>query len=365
MHIKRWLVSILFIFAIIASLGFVKFKQVQAAIAFGESFPEPSGSVKSTLVEMKETSDEYRVVGEVKAKKSLTLTTEYAGPVEFVGFTPGQNVDKGQVLLKQDIKIETANLKAAKARLKLTKSAFERQSALLKESRTSQNDVDVAEANMAVAAAEVENLSSVIDKKTIIAPFDGYVGLEDFQPGQMLQANSVITRLIGRTETIWVDFALPQTVSQPSIGDKVLIQVIGQTSTPLHAEIVAQEPSVNASSRQQIYRAEVANTERVLSPQQIVSVIVNGAAKTQAVVPANAVYRNHTGDYVYQLNQDEKKNWRAQPVKVVLGQRKGDEQIIQSGLEGGEFIATEGAFKLSEGLLVYTQTPEHLGGNGK
>lgn len=361
MYIKRWLVSFFFIFAIIASLGFIKFTQVQAAIAYGESFPEPSGSVKSTIVSSQETANVYRVVGEVKAKKSLTLTTEYAGPITFVGFAPGQNVDKGQVLVKQDVRIETANLNAAKARLKLAKSAFERQTALFKEKRTSQNDVDVAEADMSVAAAEVENLSSVIEKKTIVAPFDGYVGLEDYQPGQMLQANSVITRLIGRTDKVWVDFALPQTVAQPNIGDNVVIEIIGQASVQLQAKIIARDPIVNANSRQQVYRAELANTEKVLSPNQMVSVIVTDAVKERIVIPANAVYRNHTGDYVYQLNKDEQQNWRAQPVKVILGERKGDKQIIQQGLSGGEFIATEGAFKLSEGLLVYTQPPSSQG----
>lgn len=361
MYIKRWLVSILFTFAVIASLGFVKFKQVQAAIAFGESFPEPSGSVKSAVVAMQETADVYRVVGEVKAKKSLTLTTEYAGPIEFVGFAPGQNVEKGQVLLKQDIKIETANLKAAKARLKLAESAFQRQSALLKEKRTSQNEVDVAEANMSVAAAEVENLTSVIQKKTLIAPFKGVVGLEDFQPGQMLQANSVITRLIGSVDTIWVDFALPQTVAQPNIGSDVTIEIIGQKAKPLSARIIAREPLVNANSRQQRYRAEVQNVENTLSPQQIVTVIVRGPEKEQAVVPSNAIFRDHTGEYVYELIQDDEKNWRAHPLKVALGQRNGDQQVVREGLAGGEFIATEGAFKLSEGLLVYTQAPGQKG----
>ena len=75
MNIKRWLTSIAIIFVVIASLGFVKFQQIQAAIAFGESFPEPSGSVKSAVVSTVTRADYLDVIGEAKATRSLTLTT--------------------------------------------------------------------------------------------------------------------------------------------------------------------------------------------------------------------------------------------------------------------------------------------------
>jgi membrane fusion protein (multidrug efflux system) len=39
---------------------------------------------------------------------------------------------------------------------------------------------------------------------------------------------------------------------------------------------------------------------------------------------------------------------------VTLGEKLGDQQVVLSGLNGGEFIAGEGAFKLREGILVYT-----------
>ena len=138
MNITRWLISIALIFVVIASLGFVKFQQIQAAIAFGESFPEPSGSVKSTVVETVELANSYDVIGEAKAPKSLTLTTEYAGPITYVGFAPGDNVKAGQVLLRQDSSLDQANLKAAHARLKLAKAQYKRQATLLSQKRTSQ-----------------------------------------------------------------------------------------------------------------------------------------------------------------------------------------------------------------------------------
>jgi membrane fusion protein (multidrug efflux system) len=84
------------------------------------------------------------------------------------------------------------------------------------------------------------------------------------------------------------------------------------------------------------------------------------------VVPTNAIKRNHFGEFVYRLEKDEQQNWRAKAIKVELGERVEDQQIILSGLDVGEFIATEGAFKLQENLLVYTQADNAfaaVGGN--
>lgn len=365
MNIKRWLVSIALIFVVIASLGFVKFQQIQAAIAFGESFPEPSGSVKSEVVTTQPVTNKYEVVGEAKATKSLMLTTEFAGPITFLGYEPGDNVKAGQVLLRQDTSIDEANLKAAQARHKLAKAQYSRQATLLNQKRTSQNDVDIAEADMSIAAAEIERLSSVIAKKTIIAPFDGTVGLDDYQVGQLLDVNTTVTRLIGNSDEIWIDFSLPQTAIQPDIGNSITVSTIGQNSRQFQAYIIARNPQINETSRQVSYRASLDNEDRQITPNQMVNIVVEGKKVNTVLVPINAIYRDHTGSYVYLLKQDEQNNWRAHAVAVTLGKRMNNKQVVLSGLSGNEFIATEGAFKLSEGLLVYTQAPDKSRGRGE
>ena len=360
MHIKRWLISIVIVLVVVFSLGLVKFNQIQAAIAYGESFPEPSASVKSTFVESLSHSHVNEVVGQLVAPKLLSITSEFAGPVTFVGFGPGDNVEQGQVLLRQDISVEQANLKAARARLKLAKTNYQRLTQLLKEKRVSENEVDAAEAEVAIADAEVDNLTAVIAKKTITAPFTGSVGLEQFQVGQMLMVNHPITTLVGADQYIWVDFAVPQTLTQPSIGDIVNVELMQANGAMGQAKIIARQPTLDATSRQHSYRAQLLNRDRVFSHNQVVSVTIASKPKMTVAVPTNAVTRSHQGSFVYQLEQDAQQNWRAKPVEVVVGERVNDMHIVLSGLSGGEFIATEGAFKLSEGLLVYTEIPNQL-----
>lgn len=355
MKVKAWLAAILLVVLVIVALGFTKFTQIQAAIAFGESFPEPSATVKSVYAQTTQYTQTVKVVGQLSAPKQLTLSNEYPGLVSEVNYKPGDLVEKGQALIKLDTRIEAANLAAAKARLALAQSTFKRFEALLKQKRISQEEVDQARANLLVAEAEVTNLSLVIAKKTLSAPFAGRVGLEQYEVGQYLDGNTQLTTLVGVNPTIWLDFSLPQTIQQLAIGDTVTVQLIGQGDTAIPAKVIAKTAQINAGSRQQGYRAELNNTDNQFTPNQIVSVFVPVATNTVVAVPTNAITRNHFGEFVYVLEKDAAQNWRAKPVKVTLGDKVHDQQMVLSGLSGGEFIAAEGAFKLSENLLVYTE----------
>ncbi|MBQ4845373.1 efflux RND transporter periplasmic adaptor subunit [Pseudoalteromonas sp. MMG005] len=360
MNIKRWLISVLILGVTIASLGFMKFTQIQAAIAFGESFPEPSASVKSSYVERIEYSKKSKVIGQLQAKRTLDIRNEYAGLIVKINYQPGDFVTQDQILFELDTSIERANLAAANARLTLAKSTQTRLAKLLAQKRVSPDQVDQADADVTIAKAEIANLTAVIDKKTIRAPFNGQIGLTQYQPGQLLDVNTLLTSLVALDNTIWVDFKLPQTLPQLIVGDEVNIRIVSTNiseSELLMAKVIAKSATIDVSARQLAYRAELKNSQQKLHHNQMVSVVVSTPSNQVLAVPSNAIARNHLGAFVFTLSQDDTKNWRAKSIQVELGERQGDLQIITNGLAGHEFIATEGAFKLKDQLLVYTQVP--------
>ncbi len=355
MNIKRWIISILIIFTVIAGLGFTKFNQIQAMIAFAESFPEPSATVQSTYAQNIDYTQTNKVIGQIVSPSIVEISSEYPGPITYVGFVPGDTVTKDQVLLRQDTRIEQAQLAAAKARVVLAESTYSRLNKLLEKERISPDQVDRAQADLAVAKAEVENLRVVISKKTISAPFSGQVSLEQYQLGQLLDANVKITTLVGLNDTIWVDFSVPQTLRQPSLGEQVTVALVNRESGQRQATIIAKMPMLDANSRQQNYRAKLSNLDGVLQHNQIASIHVPVYTRQAVIVPTNAITRSHFGVFVYTLEKDKANNWRAKAIQVTLGEKLGDDQVVLSGLNGGEFIASEGAFKLKENILVYTE----------
>lgn len=361
MKIMRWLTTIGLIVTVVASLGFVKFSQIQAMIAFGESFPEPSAAVNTVTTEKSLYQAKSKVTGQVVAPKIIELTNEYQGKIVSVGFVPGQAVNKGQVLLQLDISEEKARLSAADARLTLAQKTVERVGDLRANNRISAEALDQAEAELSIARSEVENLEVVISKKTITAPFAGTVGLNNFHAGQFLAAYTAITTLVGDQQRMWIDFKLPQTAMPLNVDDVVDFATIENHSRAGSARIIAKTPVLTASSRHVQYRAEFSN-DATLGHNTLVNLFVpKDQALSVVMVPNSAVKRDHFGDYVYLLEKDEQGLYRASPKQVQLGNRDKDNQVVLSGLEGGEYIATEGSFKLRPGLLVYPQAPSSSG----
>ena len=110
-------------------------------------------------------------VGTVRAPQSITLRNEIAGKVVEIPLQAGQTVEKGDVLLVLDNTVEAAMLQSAEARQRMAKSMRERTQRSANANASSGSEVDLAEAELAQADAEIARLRAVIDKRTILAPF--------------------------------------------------------------------------------------------------------------------------------------------------------------------------------------------------
>lgn len=354
MNLSRWLAAIIIIVVTISGLGFTKFQQIQAAIAFGESFPEPSAAVNSVVTSSNQYQEYEKASGQVSATEVVQLQNELPGLVTKVNFTAGQFVKKGQVLLTLNTVEENAQLNASKANLELAENNFTRIEKLLNQNKVSQQEFDNAKTQLQVSKANVDNLNAVIAKKTVIAPFSGTVGLDTFQVGQFISANTNITTLVGSEPQVWIDFQLAQTKARLSIGDEILVKAINASKNDYKtAKIIAKNSQINNQSRHLKYRAELLNGRQWYEHNELVDISILKPAQDLVIVPNSAVSRNQHGSYVFTLEKDEAQQYRAHRVEVELGKRIKDSQIIMSGIEAGKLIATEGSFKLREGLLVF------------
>jgi len=354
MKLYRWLTAIFIISITVAGLGFVKFQQIQAAIAMGESFPEPSATVNSIITSTTNHQENEKVTGQVSATQVVQLQNELSGIITTVSFSAGQEVKKGQLLLALNTVEEKSQLDSANANLVLADNNFTRMKKLLSQNKVSQQEFDTANAQLKVNKANVENLKAVINKKHIIAPFDGVVGLDTYQVGQFIVTNSVITTLVGNEPAIWVDFQLAQTKEKLVINDHILIKAINDPiSSYKKARVIAKNSQITNLSRHMAYRAELIDGRQWYEHNEIVNIKILRSNQELMLVPNSAVSRNQNGDYLFTLEKDKNQQYRAHRIKVELGKRLKDQQIIKSGIEVGKQIATEGAFKLREGLLVY------------
>ena len=351
---SRWTITVLACIAVFLALAAFKIYQIRAAIAFEQSFPEPSETVEAETVSSQSYVSSVVTIGEVVAPQALELRNELEGRIALINVTPGEKITKGSVVLQLDISEETARLKAAEANVKLAGLELARIERLIKQKTVSKESLDQAEANFAVTQANVLALKSSIGKKTLRAPFDAIAGLHTLEVGEFLQANTPVMTLVGTNNYSWVDFRMPQEGSDVAVGTPVSI-VYGASNEAANAIIIAKDTIASADSRNVRVRAQ---TDRALGslPNTVVKVTVPIRQEEDVVVPASAVLKDGLGDYVYVLNKDDaSKAYRAERRQVTLGHRDDKQAAVLDGLKTGELIATNGSFKLRGNLLTHVR----------
>ena len=357
MKVRRWIITVVLCLLVLAALAGYKTVQIRKAIAFGESFPEPSATVEMFIVKPMLVTERINTIGEIVAPQHIALRNELEGRITAVNFRAGDSVSKGQLLLQLDIAEEQARLKAARARAELARLDLKRAEKLRANNTVSEERLDQARAQYDVTLADIEAQQSIINKKTLTAPFDGYAGLHQLEVGELIAANTLITTLVGENAHTWVDFQLPVLqAADANIGDPVSISLPGRNAEALSGKIIAKDPALSASSRKLGFRAELPNAGR-LNPNTIVNLSLEGGGKTlRPLIPITSLRKDQMGDYVYLLEPDtEKDRFRARRQTVTTGTRQNGFVSILQGLNGGEKIAVHGAFKLREGLLVYVK----------
>ncbi|WDE08733.1 efflux RND transporter periplasmic adaptor subunit [Thalassomonas viridans] len=338
--------------------GLFYFKHHMANAAGNQQMPEPVMSIKATSPQVQNYQQTTGLIGQARAVEQASIKNELAGKITRLNFQSGDLVTKGQVLLELSHSEEDAQLKAAKAEAALNRQTLDRYLALQENGRISDDKVDQAKSLLAKAEAEMERISAIIEKKVITAPFAGYTGIHDLAVGQYIDSNSQITNLIGDNDFIWIDFNVPQTYPVLALGESVGVVVKGKATQEAQASIVSVSPVLNSSSRQLKYRAKVAKSVLTLTPNQLVKINFPVApVQALTLIPQLAVKRDQLGDYVFVLKK-EGEAYRAHQVKVDLGVRFGDLISVESGLEPGVLIASEGAFKLWPGVQTRFASPD-------
>src|SRR5947207_21219 len=118
---KRMFVMLTVTLLFVAALGFVKFKQIQTAIAQGAAFQPPPEAVTTIIADQEEWPATLSAIGTVAAVQGVTVSADLPGTVERIAFDSGKSVRQGDVLALLDTRQERAQLAAADAQRDLAR----------------------------------------------------------------------------------------------------------------------------------------------------------------------------------------------------------------------------------------------------
>lgn len=358
---KKWIIAIVGLLAVIGILVGIKASQIGAMISAGESYQMPPEAVTTAPVQENEWQPSVTSVGTIIPVQAVTLSSELPGIVRWVGFESSASVKRGQTLVKLDTAIEEAQLASVQADLKLAEVSLQRAKSLRELQANTPAELDAAEARAAQAAAALKNIEVTITKKTIVAPFDGRLGMRAIEPGQVVSPGTQIAALQS-VDPIYAEFALPQhALATIELGQAAKIQTDAFPGQAWEGKVSTINSEIDVASRNVRLRATFANADGKLRPGMFVNVEVLMAEKQKVLnIPSVAVVYAPYGDSVYVVETSTATpNGKPQKVArqkfVRLGERRGDYVSVLSGLTAEQSVITTGAFKLRNGAPVVEQ----------
>jgi membrane fusion protein (multidrug efflux system) len=291
--------------------------------------------------------------GTLRASDAVVVQPEVGGRVTEVRFEQGQAVRAGTPLIELDKVTLRAEREKAEAALVLARENFRRAEQLSRQGATAARALDEARAALRGAEAEAELARARLERATVVAPFDGVVGLKEISVGRYVTPGDELVRL-QRIDPLDLDFRVPERwLTKLQRGQEVTVAVDAVPGRAFSGTIVALDPLLDVNGRAVRVRASVANPERVLRPGLFARVSLEIDARPDAVlVPEAAVALQERGSIVYRIEDG-----LAVATPVVTGVRRDGKVEIVEGLTADDEVVVSGQVRLRDRAQVEIIAP--------
>src|SRR3982751_132605 len=393
-------------FVLLVSAGCTRTESAAAAAGSGAPSGKGGGGrrggggdvpVTIATVGQKNVPVEIQVIGKVEAYATLSVKAQVTGQLTNVHFTEGDFVKKDDLLFTLDQRPLEAALNQAQANLSRDEAALGQAQAVLAKDQEqakyaeaqagrfaqlyeqkiiSRDQAEQTRANadaiaQAVAAdratiesmkaaigasrATVENAKVQLGFTTIRSPITGRTGNLTVKQGNVVTANNMELMTINQVEPIYVSFAVPEaqlaSVKRYMAVGKLPVRVRSQDDAgPEEIGVLTfVDNAVDMTTGTIRLKGTFPNTDHKLWPGEFVRVTLKLTTQQNAtVVPNEAVQTGQNGSFVYVVKPDRTVDSRP----VTTGARVDQDLVVESGLEPGETVVTEGQLRLAPGSRI-------------
>lgn len=317
-------------------------------------------AVSQAVVAEREFSDQIRVLGVARGRRSVNITSSTSELITRVLFTDGQRVAAGTPLVQLQAREEDAGVGEARARVDQARSMYNRYKTLSDRGFASQMMVEQYETELATAQASLTAAQARQGDRTIRAPFAGVLGLSTVTAGTLVNPGGIIATL-DDIDVVRVDFPIPErylSTLRPGASITANIDAFGDET--FTGRIALIDTRVNEQTRSVTARAEIPNPGGRIRPGMAVRVAVQQGLRSSIAAPEASVQYEGEGAFVYRIARGENGS-TAQRVEIEAGAVEGGFVEILSGLNAGDRIVGSGLNRIQPNAPV---TVAGAGGQG-
>lgn len=350
-------------------------KNLQAELAKLDTGSINSAKIKLVAVSVVTTQNFQHFIdlqGKVDAD-NISYISPRMGPsqVKAVYVHEGQQVSKGQLLLKLDDAILKQQIVAAKqqmegikTQLSFAKNIYQRQKNLWDQGIgtevqliTAKTNVDGLENQLKSTSEQVKVAVEQLNTSNVYSDVNGIADIVNVRVGEIFQGMTATGPQIKivNTSSLKVVSNIPENyVSRIHKGSVVEIS-IPDANKKMTQTITLISQSIDATSRGFSVEAKIPYDAQLKPNQSAIIRILDYSAPNAIVIPVNAVQSDENSKYVFTLERTSTGKTIAKKKIVILGEVYGNNVEIKSGVIAGDQLITEGYQNLYEGQMIGTE----------
>lgn len=289
-------------------------------------------------------NDRLSAIGTGRALSTVSVTPFANGRLVELMMEAGSRVEAGTVIARLDSDSEEISRDRARIALEDARARLERMTAL--RSSNAATSVQVNEAQLAVSNAELElrNAELAFERRSIVAPISGVVGILPVSVGNAVTTTTEIATIDDRSGIV-IDFWVPERfASMIAVGQPVGATSVARASERFRGVVSAVDNRVDAESRTLRVQARIDNPRDVLRAGMSFQVSMSFPGDTFPAVDPLAIQWGTDGAFVWVIEDGRA---RRTPVRIV--QRNTDSVLISGELDSGGAVVTEGIHAVREG----------------
>lgn len=345
--LKSSFFSMVLVFLIFVSPAMAQDRKTQGAIP-----------VISAPVRLQDFSDALEALGTTKANETVLLTTDTTKKVTEIYFEDGQIVKKGALLLALDSSEEAAELNSAQAALAEAQASYDRAEGLQNNNALSKGTLQERLTTLKQNEAVIEEIKARLEKLSIVAPFDGVLGLREVSVGALIRPGDTITT-IDDLEQVKVDFDVPSVfLSDLKPGMSVIGEVEAFGTRKFKGEVRTIRTQVDPVTRTVKVRAVFHNESFILKPGLLMTVTLLRNKREALLIPEESLIKRGEKNFVFLVVEKDGQKI-AQQKEIEIGGRKPGLVEVLSGLLEGDQVVAHGTMKVGDGRPVTVRAVEN------
>lgn len=152
--------------------------------------------------------DRMEMRAQLTPQRYTTLSAELAAKISQIAVREGERFKAGQPLIRFDCTLQAAQLDRAQAQLGSAEHTYSGNRRLAELNAVGQVELKNSEAEAAKARADVAYLQAMLDRCTIVAPFDGRAAEQKAREQQFVQAGQPLMDILDDTG-LELEFIVP------------------------------------------------------------------------------------------------------------------------------------------------------------